>query len=463
MPLSPQTLADPVAWATTTFGTAALGDQRRTRRAVATAARLAADPGSSLPAAVREPAALKATYRLLHEPAVDVAALVAPQQQATLTTARHTPVVLLVQDTTEVDYTAHRAATGLGPIGNGGGRGYLLQSVLALTPAPRQVLGVAYLEPFLRVPAPRQGERSDERRRRPRESDVWARAVAAIGAPPPDSRWVHVADAGADVFTFFQEAHATGADLLVRAVQDRRAATPQGEITHLRQAAQDLPPQATRALDLAAQPGRAARTATLAVAWTALTLQPPAGMAGAGLPVWVVRAWEPAPPPEVAEPLEWLLVTTVPVGGVVAAWERVDWYTSRWVAEEYHRCLKTGCRLEASQLRDRAALWRLLGLRAPIAVRLVQLRDLARDRPDRPADAVVGAATVAVVAATTRRPAAGMILAVFWALVARLGGHQGRRGDGPPGWQTLWRGWLHVQTLLDGVHLAQTLPALRCG
>jgi hypothetical protein len=349
----------------------------------------------------------------------------------------------------------------LGPIGNGGGRGYLVQSVLAIAPTPRRVLGLAYLEPFLRIPAPRRGERSDERRQRPRESDVWARAAQAIGTPPPGVQWVHVADAGADVFTFFHQAQTTGAALLVRAVQDRQATTPDGELTHLRQAAQALPPRATRPLTLSAQPGRSARTATLAVAWTALTLQPPRGLADAApVPAWVVRAWEPEPPPEIAEPLEWLLVTTVPVAGVAAAWERVDWYTGRWVVEEYHRCLKTGCRLETSQLRDGDALWRLLGLRAPIAVRLLQLRDLARDEPDAPARPVVGAEAVAVVAAATRRPAAEMTLSVFWALVARLGGHQGRRGDGPPGWQTLWRDWLKLETLLAGVQLAQSLPDL---
>ncbi len=278
--LRPETTLDPAAWATATFADAVLGDQRRTDRLVGTAARLAGNPGASLPAALGDPAALKATDRPLHEPDVDVAALVAPQRQATLRAAAAVPVVLSVQDTTEVDDTAHHAAAGLGPIGSGGGRGCLLPSVLALTPTPGQILGLAHLEPFLRVPAPRHGERSDQRRDRPRASDVWARAAAAIGAPPAGVRWVHVADAGADGFTFLDEAHATGTDLLVRAAQDRRATAPGGDVTHLRQAARALAPQATRSLAPPAQPGHAARTATLAVAWTALTIQPPAGLGG---------------------------------------------------------------------------------------------------------------------------------------------------------------------------------------
>src|SRR5688500_5937344 len=96
--LRPETTLDPAAWATATFADAVLGDQRRTDRLVGTAARLAGNPGASLPAALGDPAALKATDRPLHEPDVDVAALVAPQRQATLRAAAAVPVVLSVQD-----------------------------------------------------------------------------------------------------------------------------------------------------------------------------------------------------------------------------------------------------------------------------------------------------------------------------------------------------------------------------
>jgi hypothetical protein len=462
-------LLDPSAWAAATFRRAVLGDVRRTRRLVAAAAALAAAPAASLPAALGDPAALKATYRLLHAEAVTVDALTAPARAQALAAARAAPVVLLVQDTTELDYTRHPATADLGPIGDGRGRGYLLQSVLAVAPAtaatPRRVLGLAHLEPFLRVPAPRRGERCSERRQRPRESDVWARAATAIGAPPPGATWVHVGDRGADIFAFLTACRARRADFLVRAVQDRRATAADGTATRLLATARALPPVGARhALEVPARPGRPARTAEVAVGWTALTLRPPADVRG-GDPIagWVVRVWEPAPPPGVAEPLEWVLLTSVPTPTPEAAWERVAWYRERWLVEEYHACLKTGCRLEACQLRDRAALWRLLGLRAPLAVRLLTLREAVRADPAQPATAAVPAEVVAVVAAKTRQPAAGMTARTCWRSIARLGGHQGRKHDGDPGWQTLWRGWLYVQTLLEGAHLARDLLPDRCG
>ena len=449
---------DPAVWAATTFAACDLGDARRTRRAVAVAERLAAHPDASLPAALAAPAMLKAGYRLLHTEAVTVDALTAPHRAQTQQAASGPGVTLLVQDTTEVDSTPHRAVADLGPIGNGRGRGYLLQSVLAVRPAPEAVLGLAALTPFLRVPQAERGARAADRRHRPRESDIWPQTVAAVGPPPPGAIWVHVGDRGADVFTFFAACRAAGADLLVRVAQDRRATTADGTATYVRQAAQALPPVAHRPKALAARRGEPARTAHLSIAWTALTVQPPADVrVQEPLPAWVVRVWE-AVPPQGVTPLDWVLLTTVAVGTVAEAWERVGWYERRWLVEEYHRGLKTGCRLEARQVQDRAALWRLLGILAPTAVRLLQLRASARADSDQPAIAVLPAEVVAVVAAKTGQPAAGMTAHTCWRLIARLGGHQGRRGDGEPGWETLWKGWRVVSLLVEGMHLAASLP-----
>jgi hypothetical protein len=100
---------------------------------------------------------------------------------------------------------------------------------------------------------------------------------------------------------------------------------------------------------------------------------------------------------------------------------------------------------------------RLLGLLSPIAVRLLQLRDLSRNAPDRPAHEVIEPHTLAVLAVRSGLSPSMMTVGTFWIQVARLGGYLARRGDGPPGWKTLWKGWLHLQTLLEGVHLASHL------
>ncbi len=187
-----------------------------------------------------------------------------------------------------------------------------------------------------------------------------------------------------------------------------------------------------------------------------LTLLPPRNEPRAGkepLTVWGIRVWEENAP-EGEEPLEWLLLTSVPTTTLDEAWEHVDWYRHRWLVEDYHQCLKSGCRIEQRQLQTVDGLMRLLGLLSPLAVRLLQVRAGARDDPERPAQQVIEPLMLAVVAERSGHSSASMTLGTFWTEVARMGGYLARHRDGPPGWRTIWKGWLHLQTLLEGVHFA---------
>lgn len=134
--------------------------------------------------------------------------------------------------------------------------------------------------------------------------------------------------------------------------------------------------------------------------------------------------------------------------------ERVQWYRLRWLVEDYHHCLKSGCRIEERQLQTVEALIRLLGLLSPLAVLLLQVRAYACSDPERPAHEVIDPLMLAVLTERCGGSPATMTLATFWTEVARLGGYLARRRDGPPGWRTIWKGWLFLQTLLEGAHLA---------
>lgn len=448
----------PNEWADRTFAAVDLGDRRRERRAVSIAASLMRHPDATLPQQLQKPSALKAAYRLLDEADVTHSALCQPHWDATREQAGRQDLVLLIQDTTEVDHSHHPKTEGLGPIGNGGGQGYLLQTVLAVLPEPRQVLGIAAQEPFLRQPQAK-GESCAQRRARARESQVWSRMVAAVGPPPAGSTWVHVGDRYSDIFDFLEACRQQRCDFLVRVAQDRRIEVEPGQIESLLTRMRGLPGADERDVALPARPKQPARTARVKVSFQAATLHPPAhSRRKPPLQVWLIRVWEPNPPPEVAEPLEWILVTSVPTRSVAAAWERAAWYRCRWVVEDYHQCLKTGCSLEQRHLQSYAALVRLLGFLALIAVRLLQLRELARLAPERLAREVLPAELVRVVAHLANVPVDDLTLERFWRTVARRGGHQGRKSDGPPGWKTIWRGWLEIQQLLEGVHLAAHLP-----
>jgi hypothetical protein len=122
--------------------------------------------------------------------------------------------------------------------------------------------------------------------------------------------------------------------------------------------------------------------------------------------------------------------------------------------EDYHQCLKSGCRIEERQLQQVDGLIRLLGLVSPLAVRLLQVRELAREDPERSASEVIDPLMLAVLAERSGQPLATLTLGTFWIEVARLGGYLARSSDGPPGWRTIWKGWLFLHTLLEGVQLA---------
>jgi hypothetical protein len=447
-------------WAQRTFGAARLGDPRRTRRAVQVAAALLRHPALSLPRQMGSHTALKGAYGLLHSAAVTHTALLTPTWEQTRDAARQHVVVLLPGDLTPLDYSRHPTTSGLGRIGNGRGRGYLVHSVLAVLPGARQVLGLAHQIPSVPA-ATKPTETLRQRQARRRETDVWQEAVEAIGPPPDGVQWVHVGDRGADLFRFLTACRQQHCHFLVRACKNRRITEEEGvdaTIDYLLPVVRSWPAQAHRSIDLPRRHGKPARTAQVSLSWKQVELQVPKQEQAPGpLTAWVVRVWEAAPP-DGTQPLEWVLLSSLPVTSQETAWERVEWYTHRWIIEEFHQCLKTGCSIEQRQLGDQPALERLLALCSPLAVTLLQLRDAARTDPDQPATTLIVPEVVEVVALLGGRPASALTVQLFWHTVARRGGWLGRTGDGPPGWKTLWAGWQEVQVIVEGVRLARMLP-----
>jgi Transposase DNA-binding/Transposase DDE domain len=361
--MNTQALLDPKSWAERTFGSVQLHDRRRTRRAVKAATNLAENPLGTLPAQMHTWKETKALYRWLDEPDVTFAALMQPHLEQTREQALSSPVVLLVQDTTDTDLSHRRKISGVGQIGNERGRGFFVQTVLAVRPQTREVLGCLAQEPFVRTPAPQGEQRYQRRKREERETDVWMRQVQAIGTPEPASMWVHVGDRGADLFPFFQACRSTQTHFLVRAAQNRRVEGCEEEISSSLTQARAFPSQGSRPFEVPARHGHPGRSTQLQLAFGQMTLLPPRHEPRASkepLTVWVIRVWEEQAP-EGEEPLEWLLLTSVPTTTLEQAWERVDWYRCRWSVEDYHQCLKSGCRIEERQLQSVEGLMRRLG------------------------------------------------------------------------------------------------------
>lgn len=286
------------------------------------------------------------------------------------------------------------------------------------------------------------------------------RLVNRLGSFASETLAVHVGDRGADIFGFFETCQSMQTHFLVRVARNRRLDPAEEPQQYLLEQIRSWQATDSRPFQVPASHGRTARQTVVQLAFGPITILPPRLEKRYGtdpLSLWAIRVWEEQPPAG-EEPLEWLLLTSVPTGTQIDAWERVGWYECRWVVEDYHQCLKTGCRMEARQVQQTDRFIRLLGLLSPVAVRLLQLRDLSRREPERSAHEVVAADLLAVVAAQTGSSPQSMTTVTFWHAVARMGGYLARRHDGPPGWKTLWAGWMRAQTLLEGVHL---VPQLR--
>jgi len=368
---------------------------------------MVANPEASLPNQMQSPGALAGAYRLLNNAEVSLHALLEAHCQHTLTAARGQGVTLWVEDTTELDYTTHSAKAGLGPIGNGQGRGVLLHSTLGVGPESRTVLGLGHVQVVLRQARPK----GSQGWRRTAEGRVWAVSAQAIGRPPAGAVWVHVSDRGSDIFEYMATCAAADKHFLLRVAHNRKLTwdndqpqAEQAEAQKLLSYARSLPeyPDSSYTLSVAATSKQPARQAHLALAWTQVVIAPspqapPEIRQHPPLTVWVLRAWEPDAPPGV-QAVEWVLLTSLPILTRSDARRLVDWYTCRWLCEDVHQCLKTGCRVERSQLDEAEGLQRLLGFAASIAVRLLQLRQDARQTPDAPASTQIDPLMVNVLA-----------------------------------------------------------------
>jgi hypothetical protein len=438
---APRSTFEDESWIAQQFGQADLGDARRARRAQQLALSMLQAPGKGLPKQTRTWGGLKAAYRLLHCEEVTRESLMRPHFEQTLAAARAQRVALFVQDTTELDFTQLEQAEGFGRIGDNRGSGLLVHSLLALTPQG-QVLGLGTQHSWARAlgPTHKRTETRSQRQVRPsKESEVWPKLLEAVGTVPKGQYWVSVADRGSDSFDYWERAVAIGWHCLSRIFTDRRTA----DNSHLLTKARDFPVQGQIVVEQRARPGQAARTLHLNLAWgTAQVLPPrnsPTLAKHPALDVSVVRCWDEQ------YDVEWLLLATWSVGSIDEATQCVQWYQQRWSIEEFHKCLKSGCAIESSQLKQAKAVDVLLGFSSIVAVRLLALARLARLQPDELASKHIDPIYLNVLCAMRKLKPATLSVRGYWHEVARIGGFLARTHDGDPGWKTLWEGLLELE------------------
>jgi hypothetical protein len=370
---------------------------------------------------------------------------------------------LIIEDTTQLDYSGHPATEGLGVIGDGGGRGLELHSALAVrveswTLAQRPegtVTGLFAQECRAPRPVP-PGETRGERLRRPRKSQTWAAAFKAAGRPPAGSQWIYVADRESDFYEPMQLCQQHGVDFIIRSGQHRRLADAAGSLlATLAQA----PVLGQSTVEVRTRGGQPARTASVELRSVRVRLDGPWRPGGWQPPLAamsVVEVKEVPAPAGVPAPLHWKLLTSLPCETLAQVLRVVGRYAARWWIEEYHKALKSGAGVEASQLERADRLAALIAVLAVVAVRLLSARLLARSRPETfEAAASFGPEMLALLEQKLGPPKGGWTNRNVLIATARLGGFLARKHDGLPGWQTIWRGWQRLRWMCEGLATLQ--------
>lgn len=430
------------------FAGAALGDERLNQRLARLATRFADKPTASIPGACGDWSETQAAYRFFEQSSDKKRKLgwqdiLAPHMERTEARMRQHPVVLCLQDTTELDFNGQETA-GLGPLSYEAQRGMYLHPTYVVTP-DREPLGVTDAWMWAR-----EGKGADGQRPGILESQRWIEGyqrIAETAREMPDTRLVYVADREADILELMQCAHQLGtpADWLTRSQHNRSlpdggklwasvlAGTPLGEIE----------------FTLASRQGQAAREVRQQIWASPISL--PDGRGGQ-LPVTCLIAKE-INAPAGSKPVEWRLLTNRMADSFAAAIELIGWYRCRWEIETFFHVLKNGCRVEALQLGSVAKLELALAVYLVVSWRLARLVKLGRTHPDLEASALFAEAEWkgAYILAKKAIPKSPPSTRELVRQIAMLGGFLGRKCDGEPGVKTLWLGMQRLRDFVEGM------------
>jgi hypothetical protein len=392
---------------------------------------------------VKPPTVFWGNKRVSHEAIIEV------QRAETRRRIKDEERVLLVQDTSSFNFSHHPATTGLGPLENAHCRGFLAHSTLAVS---RVGVPLGVIEQQVWVRGDEETGKRHQRHQRPfeeKESYKWVKGLpkAVDGA----QKYVVVCDAEAHIYEFLAEMREQRVDFIVRAA-DARGFTEEGQALFAAIAQQAAQQRFT--LSLKRHPDRPARNAELELRFSPITLKRPRRAAGEAetLTLCVVEVVEAHPPAGEAA-VHWVLLTSLPVETVEQAQQIVLWYSYRWLVERFHFVLKSGCKLEESQLRQAEGLERLLAVYSLVAWKLLWLTYQARQTPEVACTVALQPsewqALYGFIHRNQKVPDTPPSLhqAVRW--IGQLGGFLGRKGDGEPGVKVLWRGWTRLQDITE--------------
>lgn len=444
------------SWIETEVKTTNMRDKRLNNRLKQILISLSKDPQKSIPNNCETWSSTQATYRFLNNPSVTSADILKGHTQATVKRVKDQKVVLVAQDTTFINLATEDRKKEMGTLVCKNKNEYLLHPSIVFTPE-RTNLGLLshtlWKRPEINV---------TDKYHTPFEEKESYRWIASykmsceLQKQHPETVVVNIADRESDIYELFMEFEQTkteeAAEYIIRAKANRSLLEDGEETPHLWETLHAKTSRGSYQIELARTKYRAARKATIEVRYDAVTFAR-GRRKGGNLPsvtVYAVLAKE-INSPEGERPIEWMLLTSLPVESLEQAQTVIGWYRCRWEIEIYFRALKSGCKVQELRLESDEGIEKALAIYMIIAWRIHNMTMLARERPETPCNEVLAKKEWQIIYLLQKKEKPDEVPTIqeIVRLLAMRGGFLGRKGDGEPGFETIWGGYVKILNYLE--------------
>jgi hypothetical protein len=454
------------------------GDKRLNKRFGSLLSSLASSPNKSIPASCKGWAETLAAYRFLNHDDVTELGILAPHKKATLERIKNEKIVLIPQDTTQIDFTGRKSLSGIGYLTKESGQGFYLHPCIAVTPS-RCCLGVLDIQTWTRDELNSKGKRK-QRPIEEKESYRWIKGYQVaneIAHAAPNTIIVAISDREGDIYEALEKipSEENKAFWLVRCNHNRVLLNEKSGGLNVRlkeKVGMSAPighlefkiPAGTVNNNSCQRHFRTERIVKQEIRVCTVFLKPPQrkGKKLESIAINVVHCKE-VKPPSGEEPIEWYLITSYPIKDAEAAMKIVNWYLCRWVIEMFFKVLKTGCKVEELQFETLKGTINCITLYMIVAWRILYITMLGRSCPDIDCNVVFDDnewRAVYSVVKKKRAPKKVPKLGEMISMIAKLGGFLGRKSDGEPGAQVMWIG---IQRMRDFTLAWETFHSLNSG
>ena len=460
----------PEEWAQLVFGNADLGDPRRTRRLTQLANDMASNAGSSIVKASETPAKIEAAYRFIRNEQICPQTIAESGFIQTSDVIKQLPLVLAIQDTTGLTFK-HSVCEELGDVSCANTlqkpskiktRTLYAHSTLAIDAGNENVIGL--LDQYYWFRKTKVKGTREQQQHRPfveKESYRWQQTLIDIKARTGDlSNVLNICDREADIYEYMDYQKTEGHRFLVRAKEKRKLIEPSCNLTQLIESTQG---QCCYTVDVKQRAGRKARQAQMTLSYQSIKISKPKRATGQNeLAVNVIICQEKESTSE--SPLCWVLYTTEPISTADDAQKLVRYYELRWRVEEFHKTWKTdGTEVEELRLQHTNNIKRIAIIKAFIAVRLMQLQNMAQESQvakDISCTTYVKDITWKLLWAKVEKqalPKEAPSLYWFYYAIAKLAGWYDSKRNGRVGVKALWQGWLKLAEIVESAELFMSI------